>query len=223
MTSEKSLALNYSETKKKSRLKIMGVDFVYIYLIGIGFAFIGWFAENMVRLITQGIFDCRFHFFPFISAYALIPFAFQILLNDPDRLSFFGHRIFKKDNLKNKILSNILCLVLILGAVFLAELAIGNMWEMLFGVQLWNYSAFPLHVTQYAGLIPTLGYGGGAFILFRFVYRPLVSFIQKHVKYEVAKTICLTLGVIILLDTLAMILHIVILHEAPMYWSIKLW
>ena len=200
----------------------MGVEFCYLYVIGIGFALLGWVAENTVRIITKGIIDCRFHLFPFISPYALVPFAFQLVLGDPDDITIFGHKVFKRETLKTKVLSNILCIVLILGGVFLGELAIGNLWELLFGVQLWNYSAFPLHITQYAGLIPTLGYGGGAYLLFRFVYKPLLRAVRK-MKYGVAKGICLSLGILILLDTLAMAIQIAILHEPPMYWSIKLW
>lgn len=212
-----------SAVEEKKRFTVMGVEFVYLYLIGIGFAMLGWIAENTVRVITQGVFDSRFHLLPFISPYALIPFAFQILLGDPDRLSPFGHRIFKRENLKTKVLSNLLCLALILGAVFLGELVIGNLWEILFGVKLWNYSAFPLHITQYAGLIPTLGYGGGAFLLFRFVYKPLLGLLQRKVTFKAAKGICLTLGIAIVLDTLIMAIQIAILHEPPMYWSVKLW
>ena len=227
---EKELILNSNKittesigiAEEKKRFTVMGVEFCYLYVIGIGFALLGWVAENTVRIITKGIIDCRFHLLPFISPYALVPFAFQLVLGDPDNITIFGHKVFKRETLKTKVLSNILCIVLILGGVFLGELAIGNLWELLFGVQLWNYSAFPLHITQYAGLIPTLGYGGGAYLLFRFVYKPLLRAVRK-MKYGVAKGICLSLGILILLDTLAMAIQIAILHEPPMYWSIKLW
>lgn len=208
---------------EKKRFTIMGVEFVYLYMIGIMVAMVGWIAENAVRIATQGILDCRFHLLPFISPYALIPFAFQILLGDPDRIALFGHRLFKKDDLKSKVLSNITCIALICGAVFLGELAIGNLWEVLFGVQLWNYASFPLHITQYAGLIPSMGYGMGAYLIFRFIYKPLLSLLRKKVKFGVAKGICLSLGILIVLDTVAMGIQIAIFHQPPMYWSVQLW
>ncbi len=207
----------------KKRFKIMGVEFVYLYLFGIGVAFVGWIAENTARLVTQGVWDCRFHILPFISPYALIPFAFHILLRDPDEIAFFGKKVFKKRTKYTAVASNLLCIALICSAVFLGELAIGNMWEKLFGVQLWNYSAFPLQVTQYAGLIPAIGYGGGAYLIFRFIYKPLLKAITQKVNFSVAKTICCTLGVLIILDTLAMALQIAIFKQPPVYWSVKLW
>lgn len=209
--------------KEKKRFTVMGVEFVYLYLFGIGIAGLGWVSENAVKIITQGMFDCRFHLLPFISPYALIPFAFQILLGDPDRLSFFGYKLFEKENLKNKVMSNIVCLVLICAAAFFGELVIGSLWETLFGAQLWNYSNLPLQINQYAGLIPAIGYGGGAYLIFRFVYTPLLGLIRRKVNCSVAKWICLTLGVLIVLDTSIMAIRIIAFGQPPMYWQVRLW
>lgn len=212
-----------SAQSEKKRLTVMGVEFVYLYFFGIGVAGLGWIVENVVKIISQGYFDCRFHLLPFISPYALIPFAFQILLGDPDSVAVFGHKLFKKDNTKNKVLSNLICISLICAAVFLGELAIGTMWEAVSGVQLWNYSNLPLQVNQYAGLIPSVGYGCGAYLIFRFVYKPLLKVIRKKVKFNVAKIICCTLGVLIVLDTLIMAIQIIAFGQAPMYWQVHLW
>lgn len=208
--------------KDKKRFTVMGVEFVYLYLFGIAFAGLGWLAENIVKIISQGCFDCRFHLLPFISPYALIPFAFQILLGDPDNLAVFGHKLFKKGSKKSKLLSNLLCVALICGAVFVGELAIGSMWEALSGVQLWNYSNLPLQVNQYAGLFPAIGYGGGAYLIFKFIYKPLLGVIRRKVNFSVAKIICLTLGVLIVLDTSIMAIQIIATGQAPTYWQVRL-
>lgn len=209
------------ETKTKKRLTVFGVEFVYLYLFGICVAGLGWIAENIVKIISQGMFDCRFHLLPFISPYVLIPFAFQILLGDPDNLAIFGHKLFKNESVKSKIASNVICLLLICGAVFVGELAIGSLWEVLFGAQLWNYSNLPLQVNQYAGLFPALGYGGGAYLIFKFIYKPLLGIIRRKVKFGIAKGICCTLGVLIVLDTFIMAIQIIFFHQPPMYWQVK--
>jgi uncharacterized membrane protein len=205
------------------RFKIFGVEFVYLYLFGIALAFIGFVAENIARLIGFGILDSRFHILPFISPYALIVFALHLLILDPDDLTFFGRRVFEKRSRKTEIYSNIICYLVICAFVFLGELAVGNLWDLLFGVQLWNYSSLPLSVTQYAGLVPTLGYGTGAYLILKFVYKPTLRYIRRRVSFRTAKIICLTLGVLIVLDTLRLILMIAFLGEAPIYWMIKLW
>ena len=55
-----------TQSAPEKRLKIFGVEFVYLYLLGIGFAFVGWLAENTVKAVSDGIIDSRFHTLPFI-------------------------------------------------------------------------------------------------------------------------------------------------------------
>lgn len=102
------------------------------------------------------------------------------------------------------------------------EFVVGNAWDLMFGVQLWNYSNLPLQVTQYAGLIPSLGYGTGAFLLFKFAYAPLLNLLRRKANFRAAKIIAIVLGSLIVLDTLVMGLHIAIDGYAPMLWQIRL-
>ena len=204
----------------KKPFTIFGVEAVYLCVLGIATAFLGWLAENVVKIISNGTFDCRFHLLPFISPYALIVFAVHIVFGNPDNIAPFGRQLFRNDNPYSKICSNILVLAIIYIFVFFGELIVGNTWEILFGVKLWNYSSSPLHITQYAGLIPTLGYGTGAYLLFRFVPTPSLKFLQKNMKHRTALILSCTLGVLIVLDTLIMILVTAITRQAPMYWSV---
>lgn len=206
----------------EKRLTVAGEEFVYLYLFGIGVACLGWLAENSVKLITQGTADSRFHMLPFISPYALIPFAYKILFGDADDIAVFGKKIFKNKTLKSKILSNALCFAALCGGAFAGELCVGNMWEKLFGAELWNYGSLPLQVTQYAGLAPSLGYGAGAYLVLRLTYKPVLGFIKKKVDFYTAKTVCCTLGVLIVLDTLFTVISIIAFHRPPVYWQIKL-
>lgn len=135
----------YVPVNEKKRVKIFGVELAYLYLFGIGTAFVGWLAENLARLFTQGIWDCRFHLLPFISPYALIPFAFQILLGDPDSIAFFGHKAFKKENKRTAVLSNLLCISLICGAVFAGELAVGICGR---GASAWSCGIIPISLCR---------------------------------------------------------------------------
>lgn len=209
---------NENIKNSKKRFTIFGVEFVYLYLFGIGVAFFGWIIENAFKLAVSGSFDSRFHILPFISPYLLIPFAFHIALGNPNDLSVFGKKIFNEQTKKSIILSNITSYLLICTFVFLGELAVGNMWDIFFGVKLWNYNNHPFHFTQYTSPISTFGFGTVAYIIFKFIYTPLLNFLRKKVNYNTAKWICLTLGVLIVLDTVRMMLSIVIMGEAPNFW-----
>ncbi|MCD8286352.1 MAG: putative ABC transporter permease [Clostridia bacterium] len=208
------------EVDGTKRLMIYGVEFVYLYIIGICMAFLGWAVENIARMISYGIIDSRYHILPFISPYGIIVFAFHIVVGDIDDFTFFGHKVFKSRTVKSIILSNVITLALFCGLTFLGELAVGNMWDKCFGVQLWDYSSQPMHVTQYAGLIPSLGFGIGCYLLFRLIYTPVLGLVRRRMKYKVARWICLTLGIAIVLDTLRMMVCIMAFGEAPMIWSV---
>ncbi len=212
-----------SPSQNKGGLKIFGVEFYHLALFGIIIAAVGFIAENAARLVGMGILDARFHILPFISPYGMVIFAFHLVLSDPDDISFFGKKVFRDDCKRKKLYSNLTAYFLICLFVFLGELAVGNIWDIFFGVKLWNYTSLPLSVTPYAGLVPTLGYGTGAYLIFKFVYKPTLELITKKVSYKTAKIICMTLGTLIVLDTVRLMTMIVIYGEAPMYWTVKLW
>ncbi len=211
-------------TEERKRWKILGVEFVYLYLFGIFVAFLGWVGENIPRAINPAVatIDSRFHILPFISPYLLISFAIHLVIGDPDYLTFFGKPLFKQRSRKNAVLSNLLCFAILCAGVFFGELAVGNLWELMFGVQLWNYGTWPLKVTQYTSIVTTLGFGTAAYLIVRFVYKPMMKLIRTRVPFRVAKWICLTLGIVIVLDTVWMNVQMAIFGEAPIYWEIIL-
>ena len=207
---------------EKKRLKIFGVELVYLYLFGIVVAFFAWMIENISCIFSIGQIDSRYHILPFISPYASIVLAFHIALRDPDEITFFGKRIFKGNGLKEKILSNVIAFLIIAFCVAGGELAVGNIYEHCFGVILWDYSEMPLHITRYTSVFTILGFGAAAYCLFRFIYKPFLAFLRRRVPFRLAKWICLTLGMAIIADTLRLMLTIVIAGEAPLFWAIKL-
>lgn len=207
---------------QKKRWTIFGVEFVYLAFIGICVAFLGWILENAVKLATNGVIDARYHILPFVSPYVLVPFAFHICFGDIDDITVFGKKLFKKTSLKTKVASNILVFIFLCIAVFLGELIVGNLYEKCFGVTLWYYSSSKLLVTKYAGLVPSLWYGTFAYLIFRFVYNPLLKVLRKA-PYKVIKIIVIVLGLLILADAMNLLLQIIIFGKAPMLWKVKLW
>ncbi len=210
------------EEKPKKRWTIFGVEFVYLAFIGICVAFVGWILENSVKLVTNGVIDARYHILPFISPYMLVPFAFHICLGNVDDLAIFGKKIFKKTSWKTKVLSNILAFVFLCLAVFFGELIVGNLYEKCFGVTLWYYSSSKYLVTKYAGLVPSLLYGTFAYLIFRFIYNPLLKVLKKA-PFKAIKITVIVLGSLILLDAANLLIQIIIFGKAPMLWSVKLW
>ncbi len=208
--------------KGREPFKIYGVEFVYLCVFGIIVAALGWLVENTSRAITDGIIDSRFHVLPFISVYALIVFAFHIALGTPDDICVFGKHLFREKSKKTKILSNVISYLVICFFVFAGELAVGNLWDICFGVELWDYSLFPLNVTQYTSIVSTFGFGTGAYLLFKFLYTPILRLLREKMSYKTAKIITMTLGTLIVLDLLFLIIQIVFFNQANTWWSIYL-
>ena len=105
---------------------------------------------------------------------------------------------------------------------FFGELIVGNLWKILFNVKLWDYRDLPFHVTRYAGLISTLGFSTGAYLIFKFIYMPVIKWLKKSISYKCARNISIVLGILILSDFLILIFQIGIFNRAPVYWKIYL-
>ncbi len=211
------------EARHAARPMFFGAEAAYLFFLGIITSMVGWIAENLVRLVSLGILDSRTHVLPFIPVYGMVVFALQIVFGDPDDMSPFGHKLFREKTAKTMVLSNVICVLTACLAVFLGELVVGNAWELISGVSLWDYSTLPLSVTQYAGLIPSLGYGIGAYLLYRFVLRPLLKLLQRKANYRAIVIVNCVLGCLMFADDIAMILQVLILQEAPVYWQIVFW
>ena len=208
------------EQVEKQPVKLYGTELVYLLLMSVITTLIGWLGENTTKLIGQGFIDSRFHLLPFIGPYGLIVFAVHLCFGSPDNICFFGHYLFKNPSKKTKVWSNIITLVIMCSFVFLGELTFGNLWDVCFGVQLWNYTGHLCCVTQYTCLESTLGVGTAVYLIFKFIYQPLLHWIQKHVSIKTAKWIICTLGVLILLDEIRLICYMIFTGAAPNYWKL---
>lgn len=211
----------YGVREEGGPLTVYGVQFVHLYLLGILTAFGGWVLENLFRLAAGGILDCRFHILPFLSPYALIPFAFHILFGEPGELAPFGRKLFRREGTGTRVLSDLIVFCVMCLAIFAGEIAVGSAWEYFFHVRLWDYTDQLLHVTPYASALSVLGGGGICFVLFRFLHPALLRVVRR-VPHRAAFGVCITLGVLIVLDTVCMGIQIAVTGAPPMYWSVKL-
>lgn len=206
--------------KEKTRITYFGVPLTVLMLVAVVFSHIGWWVENIARVILVGKIDARFYILPFISAYGTIPFAFHGILRSPDDIRFFGKRLSVPDGRLGKLLTNALAWICMVAFVFAAELLVGNAFDILFGVKLWNYSGHPLHFTRYTGVLTSLGFGTGAFVLYKTVYKWLLSAFSAAPKRAIGAIACV-LSALIILDTANMILYTATVGEAPMLWSFE--
>jgi uncharacterized membrane protein len=202
-------------------VKFFGVPLACVVLTAVLFSHVGWLVENVARIFLHRTIDARFYVLPFISAYGMIPFAYQAILRSPDDIRFFGKDLLPSDNVRNRVAKNVIAYIMMVIFVFLAELAVGNLWDGLLGVKLWDYSSFPLSITQYTSLPTSILLGLFGFVLYKVVYGRLLRAFCR-MPYGKVRTLATVLASLIMLDTVNMILYMVIKGEAPMLWSISL-
>lgn len=197
-------------------------DFAYLGVMAIAIAFFGWVIENVLRFFAVGVIDCRYHILPFISPYGLAAFAVYLAIGDPSDVAFFGKKLFKEKTKKSVVLSNVFCFLFPALFIFFGEMLVGHVWQWCFGVELWDYNNQPLHITQYTGILPAVGGGLACFFVIKFLFYPVLNFLRRKMSKKLAISLCLTLGIAIVLDTAFISVHSVIFGHAPMYWSFTL-
>lgn len=188
---------------------------------GILCAFLGWVIENVACLLSNSFIDSRFHLMPLIPEYALIPVALYLLFGDVNDLSFFGHKLFKDDFKHKKLWSNLICLLVLFLGVYLGEEITGNLVEMTSGAVLWNYEELPMAFSKYTCFYSVFGFGLGAYLLFKYVYPPLLRFFTWASKSKAFRAFSITVAILMFFDASWMILQTLIHGEAPIYWRIS--
>jgi uncharacterized membrane protein len=193
-----------------------------VFLIMIVMSCVGWVAENAVKLISQGVMDNRYHVLPFIFPYGLAFLAMHIALGNTNDMHVFGKKLFKQKTKKSIILSNIIYFSVVCFFVFIGELAVGNFYEAVTGAVLWDYSSLSFCVTKYVCLASILGYGGGAYVLMKFIFYPFLDFLMNKANLKAVLIVDCTLGTIVVIDSVCMILITLITGVPPIYWTLKI-
>lgn len=206
---------------EKKRPKLFDYHLVYFGIMMIICSFLGWLSENVFRLAVHGIIDSRFMYLPFLGIYGLCILALYGLFGTPDKFRILHKRVFTDDG-KKAIRYACYCFV-IAAAVMIGEIAVGTFCEAFSGKILWNYSNIPLNLTKYTSVPTTAGITAGVFLLMKFIFTPLMEMMERKMSYKAAKIICLTLGVLIYLDTAWFMLRIIIFGDAGFIWKITLW
>ena len=156
-------------------------DFFALCTIAVLFSFVGFLIENLFKLIDTGIMDNSGFILPFNAAYGLWSFLFYII-GSPAHPSFFGIKIGKdRSTISGKILSHVIYFIILYLLIVGGTIAIGYFWHFTLNVDIFDYSAWPLHITKYAEFFTSLGTSLFFYLFLRFIYHPLLNILkEKH-------------------------------------------
>lgn len=133
----------------------MEIDDYRAYL-GIVIAIIslmGYLLENTWLAVTKGYIDNRNMNLPFLFGYGLLVVGMYYLFGTPDEMMFFRIPL-KVPPAVGRILYFILAAVI----VSVCEVALGTAMEKICGIEYWNYTWIPLHITKYTSVPTSVGF-----------------------------------------------------------------
>lgn len=133
----------------------MEIDDYRAYL-GIVIAIIslmGYLLENTWLAVTKGYIDNRNMNLPFLFGYGLLVVGMYYLFGTPDEMMFFRIPL-KVPPAVGRVLYFILAAVI----VSVCEVALGTAMEKICGIEYWNYTWIPLHITKYTSVPTSVGF-----------------------------------------------------------------
>lgn len=200
----------------EQHIRLCDYDIVHLWLAGLIYAHIGYWVENLFRLFSKGILDSRNQLLPFLFCYTFAMWAMYFALGTSNNPRFFSTRLDAKSGWQARLYY--FCIVF--AFIFAGEIVVGTMFEKISGIQLWNYSGIPLHVTQYTSVPTTTALSLGVVFLMEYFFTPLMKRIIAIPYHKVLK-LDYILGGAIVLDWLIMMISINVFKVSPAYWSIQ--
>ena len=158
-------------------------------------SFLGFLVENLWLALTKGYINNRNMNAPFLLGYGMLVVAMYFMFGTPEEISL-PRRMRKKETRYRRYAVYFLWAMLF---VCIGEIVLGTVVEKLCGIEYWNYSRIPLHITKYTS-IPTSAAFASMITLFmgRF-FHPILRFLSK-IDERVLKVLGVTLCLIMLWD-----------------------
>lgn len=149
-----------------------------IYALGIMVAivsFLGFVVENVWLAMTKGYINNRNMNAPFLLGYGLLIVAFYFVLGTPNQMSLPGW-LQKKLRARGRYILYFVCAML---AVCVGEIVLGEVVELLCGIEYWNYENLPFHITKYTSLPTSAAFATIITFFMGVCFEPLMAFILQ--------------------------------------------
>lgn len=130
---------------------------IYAYGIMIAvIALLGYLTENVWLAVTKGYIDNRNMNAPFLLGYGVLVLAMYLIFGVPQQLADWG--IMKK--IPEGAASYLFYYLLSFMIVSIGEILLGTLVEKICGIEYWNYSWIPMHLTKYTSVPTSIMFAG---------------------------------------------------------------
>ena len=178
---------------------------------------LGFLVENIWLAITKGYIDNRNMNAPFLLGYGLMFLFFFFTLGTPTSLVQCG--LLKKSYSKGiQYVVYFICSFIV---VCIGEIILGTIVERLCGIEYWNYSYIPLHITKYTSIPTSIGFAMMITFFMGKCVMPLMSWIGRldSVWIRILSAVLMT---VMVLDFCYSFYHMIVLKDFYRRWKIKI-
>ena len=74
-------------------VRLYDYDVTHLWLAGLVYAHIGYWVEDLFRLVSKGVLDSRNQLLPFLFCYTIAMWAMYLALGTTNHPRFFSHRV----------------------------------------------------------------------------------------------------------------------------------
>ena len=156
--------------ERKILMKNLFAFFMLIALV----SFLGFAVENLWTAATKGFMDNKNMTLPFLLGYGLAVAAMYLLFGLPRKMHLGPIKL----DFESEAVSIIFYFIMIMLCICVGEIILGFAVEKICGIEWWNYTALPLHITKYTSIPTSAGF---SLIIVHFmdnIFVPLFEFLQ---------------------------------------------
>lgn len=158
-------------------------------------SFLGFSAENIWLIITNGYINNRNMNLPFLLGYGMAMLAIYLLFGVPSQMIFFS-KFSVRASRGIKILLYFLCVMI---CVSVGEIILGAVTERFCSIEYWNYERLPLHITKYTSIPTSVGFAAMVTFFMDRIFPPLMNEIAR-VDGKVIHVAALVLITVLVID-----------------------
>lgn len=205
------------EKTNKRTWSIHGQDIYVLGLMAAVISFLGFVVENIWLALTKGYINNRNMNAPFLLGYGMLVLVMYFLFGTPQKMNL-PESMRKRQKKKRNYLLYFLCAMLF---VCVGEIILGVVVEHLCGIEYWNYSAIPLHITKYTSIPTSLAFASMITLFMGHVFEPMLRLISR-MDYRVIRIVSVVLMVIMLSDFFASFSMMIKKRNFYLKWKIIL-
>lgn len=149
--------------------------FFALILIIVFISFCGFIVENISTSISDHKIDNRNMTLPFLLGYGLAILVIFELFGTPNNPLFWGKEII----INSSFLSFLYYFIITFLCVTVGELILGHFIELTCQIKWWNYSALPLHITQYTSIPTSTVFALLITLFMKYIFSPMLNLFSK--------------------------------------------